>query len=72
MGLQTKKTSTGRVVLKRDPITGNIIKDSAEADKVKSGEEEKKSEYKRYRPPPKEPSLGEKIGNFFKNLFGKK
>lgn len=67
-GVQTKVTSTGKVVARRDPVTGRIIKED-EAPPQK--EETEKPTFKRYTPPPKPPTIGEKISAFFKKIFKK-
>lgn len=65
-GVQTKVTSSGKVVVRRDPVTGRIIKE----DEVTSQQEEvQKQSFKRYKPPPKPPTVGEKISAFFKKIF---
>jgi len=64
LGMKTKTTADGRTLIRRDPVTGNIIRGAPE-------EQEPKKEFKRHRPPPKPPSLGERISSWFKELFGK-
>jgi hypothetical protein len=67
-GVQTKVTPTGKVVVRRDPVTGRIIKE----DEVPPQKEEtEKPTFKRYTPPPKPPTIGEKISAFFKKIFKK-
>lgn len=63
-GVQTRTTQTGRVVVRRDPVTGQIIKDDPDEDVAQP-------QFKRYKPPPKPPTIGEKISGFIKGLFGK-
>ena len=73
-GVQTVTTRTGRVVMRRDPITGQIIKNPPVEGSTASTPppEQPKREFKRYHPPPPPPGLGEKISGWFKGLLGKK
>jgi len=67
-GVQTKTTQSGRVVVRRDPITGQMLKDEPAAEGTG---ERPKQQYKRYVAPQKPPSPGQKASGFFKNLFEK-
>lgn len=67
-GVQTKTTQGGRIVMRRDPITGQILKDEASAE---GAQDKSKQQFKRYTAPPKPPSTGEKASSFFKNLIEK-
>jgi len=71
LGIQTKKTASGKVVLKRDPITGNIIKNTGDGDQEKTSGDEPKREFKRYHAPPPPTPIGTKISTWIKGLFGK-
>ena len=57
-------------MIRRDPITGQIIRNVPEEEK-EAAEQDEKKEFKRYKPPPKPPSLGEKISSWFKVIFKK-
>ncbi len=69
-GVKTFKTKDGRMLIKRDPVTGQIIKgDAAQKEGQQEGGESK--QFKRYRPPEPPPSFGKKLSGFFKKLIGK-
>lgn len=67
-GVQTKVTASGKVVACRDPVTGKVIRE----DEIPlQQEKEQRKSFTRYKPPPKPPTVGERISAFFKKLFKK-
>jgi len=69
-GVKTFRTKDGRVLIKRDPITGQIMRDE-EGGGEKEREQGEQKQFKRYRAPEPPPSMGRKLGGFFRKLLGK-